>query len=57
MAGRGGTLQSTPTLLDMLRTFAVVALLCAPPAAALAQEAPAPAGSREVPVLRVHRGP
>ncbi|MBW3629779.1 MAG: hypothetical protein KY464_10835, partial [Gemmatimonadetes bacterium] len=32
-----------------------MALLSAQPAAALAQEAPAPAGSREVPVLQVHR--
>ena len=42
-------------LLDMLRVLAGVALLGAPPAAALAQEAAAPAGSREVPVLRAQR--
>ena len=33
----------------------VVTLLSAQPAAALAQQAPAPAGSRQVPVLQVHR--
>jgi len=39
----------------VLRILAGVALLSARPAAALAQEAPAPAGSREVPVLQVRR--
>jgi hypothetical protein len=42
---QAGPLLALPTLL----------LLSARPAAALAQEAPAPAGSREVPVLQVHR--
>jgi hypothetical protein len=41
--------------LPVLRILAGVALLSARPAAALAQEAPAPAGSREVPVLQVRR--
>ncbi len=39
----------------MLGILAGVALLSAQPAAALAQGAPAPAGSREVRVLQVHR--
>jgi len=41
--------------LHALRMLAGVALLSALPAAVPAQEAPAPAASREVPVLRVHR--
>lgn len=39
----------------MLRILAGVALLSAQPAAALAQEAATPPGSRELPVLQVHR--
>ncbi len=40
----------------MTRIFALVALLSVPPAALVAQESPAPAATREAPVLQVHRG-